>query len=110
MNQLAAAVALAQLEKAEHFIDLRRKMGLEYKEVINKSELLTAQYEPDGFYYTYYTFSAKFNGSAFNIKWEEFKKNILNLEVMEFMQLQNYYTKNLLLRIEKLDVVKLQLL
>ena len=52
-------------------------MGIEYKQVLSKSELLHPQYEPNGFYYTYYTFSSKFNGKGHNISWEEFRKKYM---------------------------------
>ena len=77
MNQLAAAVALAQLERNEYFINLRRKMGEEYKNVLNQSELLTPQFEPTGFYYSYYTFSAKFNGEKHGISWYDFRQKYI---------------------------------
>ena len=77
MNQLAAAVALAQIEKSEYFINLRRKMGKEFESVLTNSSLLTPQFEPEGFYFTYYTFSSKFNGEQFGISWEKFRKKFM---------------------------------
>jgi len=77
MNQMAAAVALAQMERAEYFIGLRRTMGLEYAEILAKSSLLDAQYEPEGYFYTYYTFSARFNGELYGIKWADFRKKYI---------------------------------
>ncbi len=78
MNQMAAAVALAQMEKAEHFIDLRRAMGKAYSDALRGSTLLTPQYEPEGYYYTYYTFSAKYNGDAEGVSWAEFRKKYMS--------------------------------
>jgi perosamine synthetase len=77
MNQMAAAVALAQMERADFFINLRRSMGKDYESALMKSELLTPQYEPDGYTYTYYTFSAKFNGDLHGIKWAEFRRKYI---------------------------------
>jgi perosamine synthetase len=77
MNQMAAAVALAQMERAEYFIDLRRAMGLDYTEALIKSELLTPQHVVDGDYHTYYTFSARFDGDKLGVKWEEFRKKYM---------------------------------
>ena len=79
LGQMAAAVALAQMEKAEYFIDLRRAMGLAYTEVLVNSELLTPQRVLDGYYHTYYTFSAKFNGEKLGVTWEEFRKKYIEL-------------------------------
>ena len=77
MGQLAAAVALAQMEQNDHFINLRRASGLEYTKAISNSELLTAQHVNEGYESTYYTFSAKFNGEKHGIKWEDFRKKYM---------------------------------
>jgi perosamine synthetase len=77
MNQLAAAVALAQLERNDFFINLRRSMGLDYVESLKNSKLLSPQFEPTGFYYTYYTFSAKFNGDDYGVSWFDFRKKYM---------------------------------
>jgi perosamine synthetase len=77
MNQLAAALALAQMENAEYFINLRRAMGQEYLSALSLSKLLTPQYEPKGYFYTYYTFSAKFNGDTEGITWSDFRKKYM---------------------------------
>ena len=79
LGQMAAAVALAQMERAEYFIDLRRAMGLAYTEVLVNSELLTPQRVLDGYYHTYYTFSAKFNGEKLGVTCEEFRKKYIEL-------------------------------
>ena len=91
MNQMAAAVALAQMEKAEYYINLRRAMGQEYTSTLAKSELLTPQHEPEGYFYTYYTFSAKFNGNAHGINWADFRK-----KYMEFGGVGMYAASKLL--------------
>jgi perosamine synthetase len=77
MNQLAAAVALAQVERTEYFINLRRQMGVEYRSELENCELLEPQFEPAGYFYSYYTFSAKFNGERYGIKWEDFRREYI---------------------------------
>ena len=77
MNQMAAAVALAQVERVDYFIELRRKMGVKFTEILSKSELLRPQLEPR-YYYSYYTFSAKFNGDRHNISWSTFRKKFMS--------------------------------
>ena len=79
MGQLAAAVALAQMEQINYFINLRRESGLAYTKAILNSELLTAQHVNKGYTNTYYTFSAKFNGAQHGVKWEEFRKKYMEL-------------------------------
>jgi len=79
MNQLAAAVALAQVERNDHFIQLRILAGEAYLDAIGDSELLTPQFVKSGFKHSYYTFSAKFNGDSLGIAWEDFR-----IKYMEF--------------------------
>jgi perosamine synthetase len=73
MNQLAAAVALAQVERQDDFIDLRIKSGESYLQSIKGSRLLTPQKPVTGNTNTYYTFSAKFNQNQNSVTWEEFR-------------------------------------
>ena len=77
MGQLAAAVALAQMEQNDHFIGLRIESGLAYTKAILNSDLLTAQLVSTGYTNTYYTFSAKFNGGEHGIKWEDFRQKYM---------------------------------
>ena len=77
MGQMAAAVALAQLERADYFTDLRRAMGIDYTEALKNSELLTPQKVNEGYYHTYYTFSAKFNGEKLGVTWEDFRSKYI---------------------------------
>ena len=77
MGQLAAAVALAQMEQNDYFINLRRESGLAYTKAILNSDLLTAQHVSKGYTNTYYTFSAKFNGGQHGIKWEDFRQKYM---------------------------------
>lgn len=77
MGQLAAAVALAQMEQNDYFIDLRRESGLSYTKAILNSDLLTAQHVNAGYTNTYYTFSAKFDGEQHGIKWEDFRQKYI---------------------------------
>lgn len=78
MNQMAAAIALAQMERNDFFINLRRKSGLAYTKAISRSSLLTAQKVYKGYKNTYYTFSAKFNGHNHGISWEDFRKKYMD--------------------------------
>lgn len=77
LGQLPAAVALAQMEQNDFFIGLRRKSGLSYKKALINSELLKPQKEMNGYYHTYYTFSAKFNGLEHGIHWSDFRKKYI---------------------------------
>tara|TARA_Y100000991_G_C21939818_1_gene334748 strand:- start:958 stop:1329 length:372 start_codon:yes stop_codon:yes gene_type:complete len=52
-------------------------MGKLYESVLTNSELLRPQYEPEGYYYTYYTFSARFEGAKFKVSWEQFREKYI---------------------------------
>ena len=74
LSELGAAVALAQVEKIEKYVGFRRKMGEMYRTLISNSDLLQAQKQPEGYYYTYYTFSAKFCRIDEKISWYDLRK------------------------------------
>jgi len=74
LSELGAAVALAQTEKIEKYVGLRRKMGEMYRTLLANSHLLQSQKEPDGYHYTYYTFSAKYCGDKESISWYDLRK------------------------------------
>jgi perosamine synthetase len=78
MNQLAAAVALAQVERQEYFLSLRKLAGESYKKVIHGSEILIGQKAIDKTQPSYFTFSAKFEGNNHGISWERFRKQYIN--------------------------------
>jgi perosamine synthetase len=73
MNQLAAAVALAQTERQDDFIKLRKNSAESYLDALNGSSLLTPQKMVKGNVGTYYTFSAKFRSVPNGPTWEEFR-------------------------------------
>ena len=77
MPELCAAVALAQCERAEEFVNLRIKMSLEYLSVIKNSELFIPQSTQEGYTNTYWTFAARFNGEEHGISWKNFRKKYM---------------------------------
>ena len=78
INQMAAAVALAQTERGHEFIELRRAMGLAYTAELEGSEFLTPQKVTNGNYNTYYTFSAKYIGDAKGVDWSTFRQKYMS--------------------------------
>jgi perosamine synthetase len=79
MNQLAAAVALAQLERQDLFISLRKLSGQRYTESLIGSKLLTPQKIIEGNTSTFYTFSAKFNSAQKIVSWYDFRQKYIQL-------------------------------
>ena len=78
MNQMAAAVALAQTERGESFIDLRRAMGNGYRSLLKNSKFLKSQKVNLGYQHTFYTFSAKYIGEKQDVSWEDFRKKYMS--------------------------------
>lgn len=74
MNEFSAAIALAQTERIDHFIKLRRYVSLKMLNVINKSHLLKPQLIEKKVFSSFYTLSAILNKK---IKWKEFQKKFV---------------------------------
>ena len=74
LPEVAAAVALGQVERMEYFIKKRQKMGALYKEVVNKDGegIISSQYLPDYDVSSYWCFAAKLIDDS--IDWVEFRK------------------------------------
>jgi perosamine synthetase len=77
MNQLAAAIALAQVERQDEIISLRISSGQEYLKAIKDSQLLEAQKPVPGSKNSFYTFSAKFNIDQQDVTWSDFRKKYM---------------------------------
>lgn len=79
MNQMAAAVALAQVERQEYFIKLRRLSGVNYTLALRGSSLLKPQEVIGDNFNTFYTFSAKFLPENGIVTWYAFRKKYMEL-------------------------------
>ena len=74
MNEFSAAIALAQTERINHFIKMRRYVSLKMIKEINRSKILKAQVVPKKAYSTFYTLSAVLSKK---IKWIDFQKKFI---------------------------------
>ena len=75
MNEFSAAIVLAQLERVNFFLNLRRKIASKMMIVIKNSEILKAQIIPEKVYSTFYTLSVKLMDEK--IKWVFFRKKFI---------------------------------
>lgn len=80
MNELTAAVALAQLERVDFLVARRQKIATFYLEALEGCDWIIPQAVPEGFENTYWTFTVKYEGEkAYGLTWKEFynlyKKN-----------------------------------
>jgi perosamine synthetase len=72
MNEFSAAIVLAQLERLNLFLKLRRYVGLRMLKLINQSNFLTAQQIDKKSYSTFYTLPIIINNSK--ISWKKFRE------------------------------------
>lgn len=79
LPEIAAAMGLGQIEKIDKFVDLRIKMGLMFKAVIDdlNCEWLIPQKTPEGDVNSYYSFAARMINT--DIKWEDFRKKYVEI-------------------------------
>jgi len=74
LSELCAAVALAQCERINEFVNLRIKMGEEYSKILNTSHLFCNQSIQKGYKHSFWTFATRFLGQEFGISWQDFRK------------------------------------
>jgi perosamine synthetase len=77
LPELCAAVALAQCEHIDKFVNLRIQMAQEYLNVFKTSSLFQPQKVMPGYKNTYWTFTAHFLGKEYGIEWQEFRKKYI---------------------------------
>jgi perosamine synthetase len=76
LSEPSAAIALAQLERLEYFVETRRFMAGRYAQIIKDTEtcLLVPQQVPVGFRHSYWTYACRFDGDFFGIEWKQFRQ------------------------------------
>ena len=77
LSELCAAVALAQCERLDEFVNLRIKMAEDYLKVLEGSNLLIPQKNKSEFRNSYWTFAARFQGEKFGHSWQDFYKKYI---------------------------------
>jgi len=73
MNELTAAVGLAQMERVDELVSRRQKIAELFTEAVNDCDWLIPQRIPDGFIHTYWTFTLRYYGDdVCSVTWKEF--------------------------------------
>ncbi len=72
MPEVAAAMALAQTEKLDMFIDLRLEIAKMYDKAVAGCNYLVPQLTPEGSVNTYWTYALKYERD--DVSWQEFRK------------------------------------
>lgn len=80
MNELSAAVGLAQLERVDFLVSRRKEVASYFLEALEGCNWIIPQKVPGGYENSYWTFTVKYEGEeSFGIKWKDFynlfKKN-----------------------------------
>jgi perosamine synthetase len=73
MSELQAAVACAQLERAVELVEQRIKVARIFDEVVNSTELLQRQAEPEGYKNSYWSYSVLLNRNNPEKEWYNFR-------------------------------------
>lgn len=73
MSEVNAAVALGQLEKAHDLVGQRIRVANIFDKVLNESDLLTRQIEPEGYKNSYWSYSAIMNVENPEKEWYIFR-------------------------------------
>jgi len=74
LPEVCAALGLAQLERADYFIEMRQTMAKRLIETIGDNPLLRPQRTPEGCVNTYWTLACRFEGEDYGIPWQEFRR------------------------------------
>lgn len=73
LSEVNAAVVLGQLERAEELVEQRVKVAKIFDQVINETELLTRQAEPEGYKNSYWSYSVTLNTDNPQVDWYRFR-------------------------------------
>lgn len=80
MPEFCAAVALAQLERVEELVELRRKSAELFMDVMNQSDFLVPQYTPSDRKNSYYTLGVLYSGEErHGVSWKEFRRRYIQM-------------------------------
>tara|TARA_R110001583_G_scaffold18383_35_gene73181 strand:- start:5966 stop:7174 length:1209 start_codon:yes stop_codon:yes gene_type:complete len=78
LSEFNAAIALAQLEKHEHLVDLRVESAKIFLEEMAEVPYLVPQVTPHGYENSYYTLGVKYEGDELiGVPWQEFRKKYI---------------------------------
>lgn len=79
MPEFNAAVAMAQLERIDELLEMRKKSAELFLEAIGDCDFLTPQKIPAGYTNSYYTFGVLYEGKEkIGVSWKDFRKEYIN--------------------------------
>jgi len=72
MPEVAAALGLAQTERMDFFVGLRKDIAAQFLEVIRTTDYLAPQHEPEGYESTWWTVTCRYKRD--DVSWQDFRK------------------------------------
>jgi len=80
MNEISAAVGLAQLERLDEIVNKRKQCADFYNKAVGDCELLEVQEIPSGYIHSHYTFSVKYKGQEIiGLSWKDFYNQYIEM-------------------------------
>jgi len=79
LPELCSAVALAQVERMDELVKMRKKIAKMYSEAISGCSWLKPQDVPDGYVHSYWTYVLKLDTEAVDFTWHDFRKKYMEL-------------------------------
>ena len=77
LNEFSAAIALAQAERLEYFVKLRRKAARTYENILKDNPFFKIQEINKKTYSSYYTFAAQILSNTKKFNWKLFRKKFI---------------------------------
>ena len=79
LPELCSAVALAQVERMDELVEMRKKIAKMYSEAISGCSWLKPQKVPEGYGHSYWTYVLKLDTKSVDFTWHDFRKKYMEL-------------------------------
>jgi perosamine synthetase len=78
LNEFSAAIALAQLERADELVEKRMQVANMFRDEMRQCDYLIPQHVPDGCVNSYYTLGVRYEGEkSIGVSWQGFRKKYI---------------------------------
>lgn len=75
LSEFNSAIALAQLERVDELVELRKRSAQNFIDVMKTCDYLVPQHLPSGYVNSYYTLGVVYEGrKSIGVSWEDFRK------------------------------------
>lgn len=80
LTELCAAVAVAQMERAEEIVRMRQDIARLYEEAIDGCKWMVPQRTPEGCTNSYWTYAVRYEGmSVLQVPWKQFRETFIKM-------------------------------